>query len=71
MNSIAFDPNTPATLYAGTDSGAYVSFDGGQTWNEINDGLLSATVVYSIVVDQDGNVYAATPHGIFNLEISE
>ncbi|MCE7861754.1 MAG: hypothetical protein DYG86_18455, partial [Chloroflexi bacterium CFX2] len=68
MNSIAFDPNKSDVIYAGTDSGAYVSFDGGKTWNEINDGLLGATVVYSIVVDQEGNVYAATPYGIFKLE---
>jgi hypothetical protein len=68
MNSIAFDPNKPDTIYAGTDSGAYVSFDVGQTWGQINDGLLGATVVYSIVVDNDSNVYAATPYGIFKLE---
>jgi len=68
MNSIAFDPYQSDTLYAGTDSGAYVSFDGGKTWIEINDGLLGATVVYSIVVDKDSNVYAATPYGIFKME---
>jgi photosystem II stability/assembly factor-like uncharacterized protein len=50
------------------DSGAYVSFDGGKTWVQINNGLLGATVVYSIVVDKDNNVYAATPYGIFKLE---
>jgi photosystem II stability/assembly factor-like uncharacterized protein len=71
MNSIAFDPNSATTIYAGTDSGAYVSFDGGAAWNEINDGLLGTTVVYSVVVDKDSNVYAATPHGIFKLESSE
>ena len=68
VNTIAIDPNNPDTVYAGTDSGAYISFDGGLTWNEINDGLLGATVVYSIVVDKDSNVYAATPYGIFILE---
>lgn len=68
MNSIAYDPNNPGTVYAGTDSGVFVSFDSGKTWNEINDGLLGATVVYSIVADKDGNVYAATPYGIFKLE---
>jgi photosystem II stability/assembly factor-like uncharacterized protein len=68
VNAIAMDPNYPDTMYAGTDGGAYVSFDNGQTWNEINDGLLGATVVYSIVVDMDSNVYAATPYGIFKLE---
>ena len=68
MNSIVFDPGNPDILYAGTDGGAYVSFDRGETWGEINDGLLGATVVYSIVVDKDSNVYAATPYGIFKLE---
>jgi photosystem II stability/assembly factor-like uncharacterized protein len=68
MNSIAFDPNNPDILYAGTDEGAYVSFDSGETWNQINDGLLGATVVYSIAVDKDSNVYAATPYGVFKLE---
>jgi photosystem II stability/assembly factor-like uncharacterized protein len=68
MNSIAFDPNKPDTLYTGTDEGAYISFDSGATWNQINDGLLGATVVYSIVVDKDSNVYAATPYGVFKLE---
>jgi photosystem II stability/assembly factor-like uncharacterized protein len=68
MNSIAFDPSNPTTLYAGTDSGAYVSFDSGATWAQISDGLIDTTVVYSIVVTKDGNVFAATPFGIFKLE---
>jgi photosystem II stability/assembly factor-like uncharacterized protein len=68
INTIAYDPNNPDTLYAGTDGGAYVSFDGGETWAEINQGLLGATVVYSIVVDPQSRVYAATPYGIFRLE---
>ena len=68
VNTLAIDPNNPNTIYAGTDGGAYISTDGGQTWNQINDGLLGATVVYSIVVDKDSNVYAATPYGIFKLE---
>ncbi len=68
VNTLAFDPANPETIYAGADGGAYVSFDGGQTWGQVNDGLLGATVVYSIVVDKDSNVYAATPYGIFKLE---
>jgi photosystem II stability/assembly factor-like uncharacterized protein len=67
INSLAIDPQKPETVYAGTDGGAYISTDGGQTWGQINDGLLGATVVYSIVVDKDSNVYAATPYGIFKL----
>jgi photosystem II stability/assembly factor-like uncharacterized protein len=68
VNAIAIDPNDPDTLYAGTDGGAYISTDGGRTWGPINGGLLGATVVYSIVVDEQSNVYAATPYGIFRLE---
>jgi hypothetical protein len=67
-NSLAIDPVRPDTLHAGADSGAYVSLDGGLSWGEINDGLLGATVVYSIVIDPQGVVYAATPYGIFRLE---
>jgi photosystem II stability/assembly factor-like uncharacterized protein len=68
VNTVAIDHHNPNTVYAGTDGGAYISFDFGQTWHQINDGLLGATVVYSIVVDNDSNVYAATPYGIFKLE---
>ena len=68
VNSVVIDPNNPDIYYAGTDGGAYISIDGGQTWGQVNDGLLGATVVYSIAVDKDSNVFAATPYGIFKLE---
>jgi photosystem II stability/assembly factor-like uncharacterized protein len=68
LNGVAIDPKDPSRIYIGADSGAYISFDSGRTWGQVNDGLLGATVVYSIAVDQDSNVYAATPYGIFKLE---
>jgi photosystem II stability/assembly factor-like uncharacterized protein len=68
INTLAIDPNDANKIYAGTDGGAYLSFDGSQTWGQVNDGLLGATVVYSIAVDKESNVYAATPYGIFILE---
>lgn len=68
VNTLAIDPNNFDMIYVGTDGGAYISFNGGEHWHQINDGLLGATVVYSIVVDSDSNVYAATPYGIFKLE---
>jgi photosystem II stability/assembly factor-like uncharacterized protein len=68
VNSLAIDPTDPDTIYAGTDGGAYVSFDRAASWQPINDGLLGATVVYSIVVDEQSNVFASTPYGIFLLE---
>ncbi|MBN1450820.1 MAG: hypothetical protein JW963_07385 [Anaerolineales bacterium] len=68
VNTVAFAPDQPNIVYAGTDGGAYISYDAGATWKQVNDGLLGATVVYSIAVDPEGNVYAATPYGIFKLE---
>ncbi|MCJ7625235.1 MAG: hypothetical protein MUO76_17195, partial [Anaerolineaceae bacterium] len=70
VNTLAVDLTNPDTLYAGTDSGAYVTYNSGKSWFTINDGLLGSLVIYLIVVDpQDSsNVYAATPLGIFNLE---
>lgn len=67
VNTIAIDPNESDIIFAGTDVGAFISTDGGKTWGEINDGLSDVTPVYSIVVDKDSNVYAATSHGIYQL----
>jgi photosystem II stability/assembly factor-like uncharacterized protein len=68
VNTLAIDPNDSNKIYAGTDGGAYISYDSGATWGQVNDGLLGAVVVYSIAVDKDSNVYAATPYGVFKLE---
>jgi len=70
VNTVAIDSKKPDTVYAGTDGGAYVSFNGGKNWGPVNNGLLGALVVYSIVlVPKDPiDVYAATPYGIFKLE---
>ena len=68
VNTLAIDHNNLNTIYAGTDGGAYISFNSGQTWGQVNDGLLGAVVVYSIAVDKESNVYAATPYGVFKLE---
>ena len=67
VNAITYDLKNREIVYAGTNSGAYISFDSGAHWSPINDGLLGGTVIYSIVVDEESNVYAATPLGIFQL----
>jgi photosystem II stability/assembly factor-like uncharacterized protein len=68
VNSVIVDPANPHTIYAGTEGGAFVSADGGANWGPINAGLLGATVIHSLAIDVEGNVYAATPYGIFLLE---
>jgi len=67
-NSILIDSVNPDIVYVGTAHGAYISFDSGLHWSEINDGLLGATVIYSMAVDSEDNIYATTPYGIFKLE---
>jgi photosystem II stability/assembly factor-like uncharacterized protein len=37
--TIAIDPLTPSTVYAGTTQGVFRSIDGGATWNPANAGL--------------------------------
>ena len=69
VNTLALDPSNTNTIYAGTDCGVYVSFNGGETWGQVNDGLLDTTVVYSIAVDKEGNVYASTPYGVYQLAV--
>jgi photosystem II stability/assembly factor-like uncharacterized protein len=68
LNSIATDPIASNVIYAGTQSGAYISYDQGEHWGQINDGLIGSTIVYSIAVDSQSNVYATTPNGVFRLE---
>ena len=68
INSIATNPNQPGVVYLATDAGAFISYNQGETWTQINDGLIGNTIVYSIAVDSESNVYATTPFGIFKLD---
>jgi hypothetical protein len=36
---VKYDPVSPATIYAGTDLGVYVSLDDGVTWDRMGEGL--------------------------------
>jgi len=67
INIMVSDPRDENTLYVGSNNGAFVSLDMGKSWSAINDGLLGANIIYSMVVDSQGNVFASTPYGIFKL----
>jgi photosystem II stability/assembly factor-like uncharacterized protein len=62
---LAFDPNDPGTVYAGTYGGVFRSEDHGVTWTAASFGLAGAVVTH-IEADPDhpGTVYVAT-HGGF------
>jgi tetratricopeptide (TPR) repeat protein/photosystem II stability/assembly factor-like uncharacterized protein len=69
VNSVVINPKDPKILYAGTDSGAYITQDAGITWQKINEGLLGVNVVYAVAIDSfDNSVYTSTPYGIFKLD---
>jgi hypothetical protein len=44
--TLAIDPTTPTTLYAGTAfSGLFKSTDGGSTWRAVNTGLPTGSIL--------------------------
>jgi photosystem II stability/assembly factor-like uncharacterized protein len=60
------DPNTPATLYAGTDGGVFKSTNGGENWSAANTGMVSAAVT-SLIIDPltPTTLYARTKDNVF------
>src|SRR5206468_3734344 len=49
--ALAIDPQTPATLYAGTSgSGVFKSTDGGASWNAVNTGLPNYPYVLTVAI---------------------
>lgn len=59
--SLAFDPQNPATVYAGTRGGVFKSTDGGSTWSPMNNGLPGPGIEFGgpwipmVVADPRGN----------------
>ncbi len=69
--SIATDPSSPATLYAGSHgSGVWKTADGGSSWSPVTDALPTLKIA-ALAVDpaQTSRVYVATPDfGVFRSE---
>lgn len=66
-NCVAIDARDPRKVYIGTNAGVFVSFDSGETWEQlVGTGLLNDHVL-SLVSTQDGSLCAATQNGIFRL----
>jgi photosystem II stability/assembly factor-like uncharacterized protein len=62
VNVIREDPVVPGVLYLGTELGAYVSLDGGQSWATLGAGLPTLPVYDLVVHPRDGEVVIGT-HG--------
>ncbi len=60
--TLAIDPGTPASLYAGTGNGVIKSTDGGQTWQP-DASLLENSSVHNLAIDpgSPASLYALVP----------
>jgi photosystem II stability/assembly factor-like uncharacterized protein len=68
--SLAFDPNSSNSIYAGTPHLPWKTTDGGANWHSIHDGMLDDSDVFSINVDVSDpmRVFASACSGIYRSE---
>jgi hypothetical protein len=71
INVIREDPVNPSLLFAGTETGAWVSIDTGRNWARLSNGLPTVPVDDLVVHPRDGELVAGT-HGrsIYILDIA-
>ncbi len=62
INDLIIDPQNTAYLYAGTDFGVFYSFDYGQHWFVLGDGLPTSSVFDLYLIDSERTLVAGT-HG--------
>lgn len=67
IDSLAIDPRTNNTMYAGTWYRAYKSTDAGQNWRLIRDGMIDDSDVFAITINPRNpeNVVASACSGIY------
>ena len=70
VTSLALDPHTPSTLYAGTSSGIYRTRDAGGIWTTVGQGL-SHSSIESLSLSSDGrSLRAGADQRVFDLELA-
>lgn len=67
IESVAFDPKDPNRMYAGTWHLPWRTSDGGATWQNMKEGIIDDSDVFSIIVDptNGSNVYVSACSGIY------
>jgi photosystem II stability/assembly factor-like uncharacterized protein len=63
ITALAIDPNSPATIYAGTSVGIYKTTDGGSTWAAASSGL-SGLNIHGVALSSSG-LFALTARALF------
>lgn len=67
IDSLAIDPRTVDTIYAGTWWRPYKTTDGGKNWRLIKDGMIDDSDVFAVTIDQKNpdHVVASACSGIY------
>ncbi|MGH9871723.1 MAG: peptidoglycan-binding protein [Pyrinomonadaceae bacterium] len=70
VESLAIDPRTANTIYAGTWYLPYKSTDGGQTWKNIKNGIIDDSDIFALDIDpRDPNhIIASACSGIYETD---
>jgi uncharacterized repeat protein (TIGR01451 family) len=63
VNSIILDPSYANTLYAGTDVGAFVTYNGGVDWYPLGQGFPTVSI-WQLDLDASHRTLAAGTHGL-------
>ena len=67
VNSIREDPAREGLLYAGTNHGVYISFDDGNSWQELNPGLPDIPIT-DVIPEHDELAMASHGRGFWSLD---
>ncbi len=67
VNSLAIDPVSPTTIYAGTWWRPYKSTDNGQSWRLIKDGMIDDSDIFAITINEKNrnHIFASACSGIY------
>lgn len=63
LNSVVADPSYAGTLYAGTDVGPYVSYNGGKSWSFMGGDSHAIVGIWQLDLDPSHGVLASGTHG--------
>jgi photosystem II stability/assembly factor-like uncharacterized protein len=68
IETIAYDPQEPNTIYAATEKSFYVSADDGRNWKQVKDGLDIPKVKAIFTPTAGDSIYVGTPAGLYSLK---
>jgi small ligand-binding sensory domain FIST len=64
VDTLALDPQTPATVYSGTGRGVFKSTNGGRSWHAANAGPKSRVLALALDPQNAATLYAGTEAGV-------